>query len=159
MPKTYSARVNDDFQFDDVSQAELDIISIDEKHFHLLKNGQAYQAELVSLDSSKKEVSLRINGSVYHVKLQDEYDRLIQKMGLQVKASQQLKDIKAPMPGLVLEILVQAGQAVSEGDPLLILEAMKMENVIKAPGEGVIKEVAVNQGAAVEKGQLMIELE
>lgn len=159
MPKNYSARVNDDFQFDNLSSNGLDVISIDEKHFHLIKDGKSFHAELVQLNPLRKEVTLKINGSTYQVKLQDEYDRLIQKMGLQVKAGQQLKDIKAPMPGLVLDIMVEAGQAVSAGDPLLILEAMKMENVIKAPGEGVIKEVPVQKGAAVEKGQLLVGLE
>lgn len=159
MPKTYSARVNDDFQFDRLLDTELDVIQIDDQHFHILKEGKSFQAELIQLDEFKKEVSLRVNGSTYRVKLQDGYDRLIRKMGLQAKAGQQLKDIKAPMPGLVLEILVQPGQSVVAGDPLLILEAMKMENVIKAPGDGVIKEVPVQQGAAVEKGQLLVELE
>lgn len=159
MPKNYSARVNDDFQFDELPASSLDVISIDEKHFHLIKDGKSYQAELLELNPLKKEVTLKINGSTYQVKLQDKYDRLIQKMGLQVKAGQQLKDIKAPMPGLVLDILVEAGQAVSTGDPLVILEAMKMENVIKAPGDGVIKEVPVQKGAAVEKGQLLVGLE
>ena len=159
MPKKYSARVNDDFQFDELSTTGLDVISIDEKHFHLIKDGKSYQAELMQLDPLKKEVTLKINGSAYQVKLQDKYDRLIQKMGLQVKAGLQLKDIKAPMPGLVLDILVESGQTVSAGDPLLILEAMKMENVIKAPGDGVIKDVPVQKGAAVEKGQLLVGLE
>lgn len=159
MPNKYSAQVNDDFQFDDLSPAGLDVISIDEKHFHLIKDGKTYQAELIQLNPLQKEVTLKINGSTYQVKLQDTYDRLIQKMGLQVKAGQQLKDIKAPMPGLVLDIMVEAGQAVSAGDPLLILEAMKMENVIKAPGDGVIKEVPVQKGAAVDKGQLLVGLE
>ena len=159
MPKTYSARVNDDFQFDRLLDTELDVIQIDAKHFHILKEGKSFQAELIQLDEFKKEVSLRVNGSTYRVQLQDGYDRLIRKMGLQAKAGQQLKDIKAPMPGLVLEILVQPGQSVVAGDPLLILEAMKMENVIKAPGDGVIKEVPVQQGAAVEKGQLLVGLE
>ncbi|NRB47566.1 MAG: biotin/lipoyl-binding protein [Saprospiraceae bacterium] len=159
MPKKYSARVNDDFQFDDLSTSGLDVISIDAKHFHLLKDGKSYQAELIQLNPLQKAVTLKINGSTYQVKLQDKYDRLIQKMGLQVKAGQQLKDIKAPMPGLVLDIMVEAGQAVSTGDPLLILEAMKMENVIKAPGDGVIKEVPVQKGAAVDKGQLLVGLE
>ena len=63
------------------------------------------------------------------------------------------------MPGLVLEIQVQAGQTVSKGDTLLILEAMKMENVLKAAADGVIKSIHVQKGAAVEKGALLLELE
>jgi len=59
----------------------------------------------------------------------------------------------------VLEIQVQAGQTVSKGDTLLILEAMKMENVLKAAADGVIKSIHVQKGAAVEKGALLLELE
>lgn len=159
MPKTYSARVNDDFQFDQLSDAQLDVMAIDATHFHLLKDGKSFHAKLIELNEQHKEVTLRVNGSLYQVRLEDQYDRLIREMGLQAKAGLQLKDIKAPMPGLVLEIMARPGQEVNEGDPLLILEAMKMENVIKAPGEGVIKEIPVQQGEAVEKGQLLVGLE
>ena len=74
-------------------------------------------------------------------------------------SAQVVKDIKAPMPGLVLQISVGPGDTVEKGDPLLILEAMKMENVLKAPGSGTVKKVSVNQGQAVEKNQLLIEME
>ena len=63
------------------------------------------------------------------------------------------------MPGLVLSILVEPGQAVQKGDVLLILEAMKMENVLKAAGDGTVKNIAVAKGAAVDKGQLLLEME
>jgi biotin carboxyl carrier protein len=63
------------------------------------------------------------------------------------------------MPGLVLNVLVQAGQEVAKGDALLILEAMKMENVIKASGDGKVKSVKVKQGEAVDKGLLLVEME
>jgi biotin carboxyl carrier protein len=63
------------------------------------------------------------------------------------------------MPGLVLNILVEAGQEVSKGDALLILEAMKMENVIKASGDGKVRSVKVKKGDAVDKGLLLVEME
>ncbi|MEM1216899.1 MAG: biotin/lipoyl-containing protein, partial [Bacteroidota bacterium] len=68
-------------------------------------------------------------------------------------------DVLAPMPGLILDVLVAAGQAVEKGTPLVILEAMKMENVLKAAGPGTVKAIAVQQGAAVDKKQLLIEME
>ncbi|WP_445724287.1 biotin/lipoyl-containing protein, partial [Flavobacterium sp.] len=67
--------------------------------------------------------------------------------------------IKAPMPGLILEINVEVGQSVKENDPLLILEAMKMENSFLSPRDGVIKSIAVEKGNAVDKGQLLVEFE
>jgi biotin carboxyl carrier protein len=69
------------------------------------------------------------------------------------------KDVRAPMPGLVLEVSVEVGQKVSEGDRLLILEAMKMENSISIQTEAVIKKVLVKKGQPVEKNQVLIELE
>jgi len=70
-----------------------------------------------------------------------------------------MDNVKAPMPGLVLDILVEPGQSVQKGDNLLILEAMKMENIIKASGSGVVKNIPVHKKDAVEKNQLLIEME
>ena len=66
------------------------------------------------------------------------------------------KDLKAPMPGLVLKVLVKPGDVVKKNDAVLILEAMKMENVIKAPGDAVVSAVHVQERVAVEKGQLLL---
>ena len=63
------------------------------------------------------------------------------------------------MPGLVLELLTKEGQSVSEGDTLLVLEAMKMENEIKSPTAGTVSRISVEDGEAVQKGQLLIELD
>ncbi|NOY88568.1 MAG: acetyl-CoA carboxylase biotin carboxyl carrier protein subunit, partial [FCB group bacterium] len=67
--------------------------------------------------------------------------------------------IKAPMPGLILDVKVTAGDTVEKGQPLLIIEAMKMENIIKASGKAVVKEVLVKNGASVDKGSKLLELE
>lgn len=64
--------------------------------------------------------------------------------------------LKAPMPGLVVRLLVEPGQTVASGQGILVLEAMKMENELKAPGAGVVGEIQVKVGAAVEKGALMV---
>jgi biotin carboxyl carrier protein len=62
------------------------------------------------------------------------------------------------MPGLILEVIATVGQTIQKGDSLLILEAMKMENVIKAAGSGTVKSINVQKGATVEKNQILIEL-
>jgi len=80
-------------------------------------------------------------------------------MGFGKASIKQVKEIKAPMPGLVLEIAVTDGQEVKEGDKLLILEAMKMENSIIIQSSAIIKKVSVSAGQAVEKGQVLLELE
>lgn len=63
------------------------------------------------------------------------------------------------MPGLVLKLIAEVGQEIKLGEPLLILEAMKMENVIKSPGDGTVKAIHVTKGLAVEKGFLLMEME
>ena len=66
--------------------------------------------------------------------------------------------VKAPMPGLVLRIIAKEGDTVKKGDGILVLEAMKMENVIKADGDGTIKRICVSEKQAVEKNTLLVEL-
>ena len=68
-----------------------------------------------------------------------------------------LNNIKAPMPGLIIDLRVTTGQTIQPGDTLLILEAMNMENIIKSSGAGIVKRVAVKKGDSVEKGQVLIE--
>ncbi|MFW6409887.1 MAG: biotin/lipoyl-containing protein [Halanaerobiales bacterium] len=68
-------------------------------------------------------------------------------------------DIKAPMPGKILEIKVSPGQEVNQGDVLLVLEAMKMENDVTAPQPGKVKEVSVREGENVEADEVLVKME
>lgn len=159
--ETYQLTVNDNFDFTLTGSAagNLDVVNLGEGRFHILQNGRSYQAECHGVDVASKEVHLKINGKSYQVKVADHFDQLVRKMGLSANVVHKITDIKAPMPGLVLSILVEPGQEVQPGDQLLILEAMKMENVIKAAGEGKVKNIQVAKGKAVEKGELLIEME
>jgi biotin carboxyl carrier protein len=127
--------------------------------FHILYKNCSYHAELLEVDYAARHYTFRIGGTKLTVKIADHYERLAQQLGLNVGSSHKINAVKAPMPGLVLDVMVTVGQAVQKGDPLLILEAMKMENVIKAAGEGRVKAVKVDKGAAVEKGELLLEME
>jgi acetyl/propionyl-CoA carboxylase alpha subunit len=69
------------------------------------------------------------------------------------------RTITAPMPGLVVEVKVAKGDSVTKGQPLLVIEAMKMENIIKAQGDGTVKEIYVEAGRSVEKADKMLEFE
>jgi len=153
------ATVNGQFEFPDLDASQLDIITEGDRHFHILNGDKAYRAEVVAHDMVAKTFHVKVNGSTYQVKLSDHYDQLIKKLGLAKQSQHKVKDIKAPMPGLVLGVNVEAGQAVKKGDALLILEAMKMENVIKSPGDGVVKNIPVAKGQPVEKGFVLIEME
>ncbi len=138
---------------------QLDVVVNEDGSFHILKDGKAFHAVLVEADYASRMFTFRINGNRITTKIADHYARLIQQMGLSVGGAQKVNVVKAPMPGLVLQVVATIGQEVQKGDTLLILEAMKMENVIKATGDGRVKSIAVQKGAAVEKGQLLIEFE
>ena len=137
----------------------LDSIMVNENTLHVLDKNSAFDVEIIHSNFLNKTISLSINGNIYDVKLEDKNDQQIKKMGLLAVTIQKLNEVKAPMPGLIVDVLVEVGQEVIEGTPLLVLSAMKMENVILAQGEGKIKSIEVKKDDAVEKGQLIIEME
>lgn len=134
-----------------------DLTKLSDRTFHILHQNRSYTAEVLDLNAAEKRVSLKINGHIHQIQLKDRFDLLLEKMGISGAAHAKVNDLKAPMPGLIVGIPVQPGDAVSKGDSLLILEAMKMENVLKATGEGVVKTIKVLKGDRVEKGQVLIE--
>ena len=157
----FQVSVDDQFQFEiepDAAQ-QLDIVPDGEQAFHLLENGRAFHIKLLEADYANRRYTFQVDGIKHTVRISDYYERRVKKLGLTVGGTQKINSIKAPMPGLVLSVLVQPGQTVQKDDPLLILEAMKMENVIKADGEGVVKTIAVEKSQSVDKAQLLIEFE
>ncbi|MBK7818477.1 MAG: acetyl-CoA carboxylase biotin carboxyl carrier protein subunit [Sphingobacteriaceae bacterium] len=111
----------------------------------------------MKLNAVEKTMVLKINSVKYTIELKDKYDELLHSLGMDNVASAKINQIKAPMPGMVLNILVHEGNEVKKGDVLLVLEAMKMENMLKSPTDGIIKKIAVQKGNAVEKNQLLIQ--
>lgn len=157
----YKVKVNDSHQFE-ITQDELeqlDVIKTQSNTFHILKNHKSVEAELLDSNFNRKQYLISVNNNTYNVLISDDLDLLIEKMGFATSASKQIDKIVAPMPGLILELNVKAGEEVKENDNLLILEAMKMENVITSPRDGKIKSVAVKVGDAVDKNSLLIEFE
>lgn len=161
MNNNYKLTVNSTTVFDtSASEIEnLDAIETKSAHFHILKDSQPYNAEIIQADFLAKTYTVKVNGNTYNVSLTNPLDRLIKDMGFTIGASKQVNAIKAPMPGLILEISVAVGQEVKENECLLILEAMKMENSFLSPRAGIIKSISASKGDAVEKGQLLIEFE
>jgi biotin carboxyl carrier protein len=156
-----TVKINDTQTFDLTAEsiANLDLVALPANEvFHLVRNHKTYTIEILERNTAEKTMILRINGRIYTTKAEDELDKLLAKLGMGAGSTTKLNHIKAPMPGLILQILVTEGQAIKKGDALLILEAMKMENIIKSPGEGVVKHIKVQQGAPVDKNQTMIEL-
>ncbi len=135
----------------------LDIVAIDRGYFHILYKNGSYRAEVVKSNLATKSFLIRINGKDFPVTVQDKFDLLLEQMGMKQTGASKMNVIKAPMPGLIIDLKVSEGQEVKQNDPLLILEAMKMENIIKAPGDGIVKSVKVQKGNSVEKNQVLIE--
>lgn len=125
----------------------------------ILHCNKSYTAVVEKTDLAAKEIVLRINGNRFVLAVKEEIDLLLASMGMNMSAMQKAAPLKAPMPGMVLKVLVTPGQVVNKGDGLLILEAMKMENVLKASGTATIKAIRTEEKTAVEKGAVLIEME
>lgn len=136
----------------DLTQSSGGILSI-------LFKGKSYEAIVERTDRATKEMVLRIGGQRYTVAIQEPIDVLLHELGLDVAANKKLEPIKAPMPGMVLKVLVTPGQRIEKGDGILILEAMKMENVLKAPAAATVKGIRIQERTAVGKGDVLIDLE
>lgn len=139
------------------SQVNGSFIKLNNYQYHLLHNNTSYNIDVVKINFEEKTMTLKINGEKHDVVIKDKYDELLKNLGLDSLVTKKVANIKAPMPGMVLKIMVNENDSVKKGDTLIILEAMKMENSLKAPADGVVKKIAVNQGAAVEKNQLLIQ--
>ena len=161
MGADFKVKVNDAFQFDFKKESvlQLDAVSIDTNKFHVLHQNLPYKAEIVFSDFNQKKYTVKVNNNIYTVVISNPLDTLIKEMGFEVGITKQVNVIKAPMPGLILEINVTIGQTVKENDNLFILTAMKMENSFLSPRDGVIKNIAINVGDSVVKGDLLIEFE
>jgi biotin carboxyl carrier protein len=136
-----------------------DLIHVRDNIFHVVYQNRSFNAEVVEANYAEKSFSIRINQNVYNVSVKDRFDLLLDQMGMSGANTAKLNHIKAPMPGKVLEMKVAVGDVVKKGDTVLILEAMKMENVIKAPGDGTVKSVRVNAQESVEKNAVLVEFE
>lgn len=139
-------------------QPDWDLQELPKGGFHILFKGKSYEASVLEFDKAEKKLSLMINRNTYHLEVKDQMDLLLEKLGMDRSAGSKINEIKAPMPGLVLDINVEIGQEIAKGDAVLVLEAMKMENVLKSPGAGVVKSIEIKKGEAVEKGQVLIRL-
>ncbi len=147
-----------DFYFDEKEVSSIKSISHKPESFSILSENEKIVGVVSKNRSLKNNYKVEIEGEYFDVSIKSELDILLQYMGLNSMVINKLKVIKAPMPGLVIEINVEEGQKVDENEKILVLEAMKMENVLKISHEAVIKKVLIKKGQAVEKGQILIEL-
>ena len=161
MSKTYTLKVNSGHEFklkaSDVHNT--DIIRISKSKHHVIINNKSIITETIESDFKSKSYKVKVNNNTYNININNDLDYLIKKMGFEVGTTKLINEIKAPMPGLILDIIAEVGKEVKENDALLILEAMKMENIITSPRDGIIKNISVIKGHAVEKYELLIEFE
>lgn len=161
MQDHFSIKVNDQFEFElsRKEAEELDMLNLTENQLHLLQNQKSLTSKIIKSDVVNKTYHIQINSNPYEVNISDEVDVLIKKMGFERNESKETNAIHAPMPGLILDLMVKEGDEVKENQALLILEAMKMENEISSPRDAVIKKIHVKKGQAIENKFLIIEFE
>ena len=140
----------------DGKQVTPDILEIRDGVFHVILDHRSYTAEVVRHDADEKIFHIRVNNNIYKLALKDRYDELLHALGMDTAASGKAADLKAPMPGLVVEVVVTEGQQVKKGDKLIVLEAMKMENILKASADAVVKKVKAVKGKTVEKNEILV---
>ncbi|PTQ99237.1 biotin carboxyl carrier protein [Mucilaginibacter yixingensis] len=136
--------------------AHMDIRELGNNSYHIIHNLASCNAEVVSFDRATKSAEIKVNGRLYNVAAKDQFDLLLEQLGMNAGDSAKVSDLKAPMPGLVLKVFVNPGDEVKKGDNLFVLEAMKMENIIKAPADMVVKSSKIKPGDKVEKGQVLM---
>jgi len=125
---------------------------------HILRTGtKTYKIDNVSYEGSAIEFSM--NGVWHSVEVKDEQELLLDRLGFKTGAAVAEGILKAPMPGKILEIMVAEGEEVEQDQPLVILEAMKMENELKAPISGTIASISAEVGQSLEKNSPILEIE
>ena len=132
-----------------------DLVKISDTRFHLILDHRSYRINILNR-KSEKELAVEVNGNKYDLNIKDRYDQLLHDLGMDAALSAKADFIKAPMPGLVVNILVSEGDLVAKDTPLLVLEAMKMENILKATAPGTVDKIHIKARDAVEKGQVLI---
>lgn len=133
------------------------VISVEKDAWVVSYKSQIHHCKVRAFDPQTKSYTILVGAEEVSFCLMDSVDILVEDMGMNDKKAVILDQILAPMPGLVVSAEVSMGQEVEEGTPLIILEAMKMENVLKATGSGTVKEILVSKGDKVDKGQLLIK--
>lgn len=162
----YKIKVNEKYDIDITKNGEdllinndvitADVQRLNDNTWHIINNLKSYNAEVISFDRAEKTAEIKVNNTIYTLTAKDQFDVLLDKLGLSSLNAAKISEIKAPMPGMVLKVFVTEGMEVKKGDNLFILEAMKMENIIKSPADVTVKAVKTKAGDKVEKGQVLM---
>ena len=131
----------------------------------LVRNGDEHNMKIdganyrISIEERDGNFKIRSNGKSTMASVSSKADEILSKIGISDWSKKEEGDLKAPMPGKILDVLVSANDSVEKGQGLIILEAMKMENMLKSPKDGVIAEIKIQKENTVEKNQILITFE
>jgi biotin carboxyl carrier protein len=139
-------------------RVEISSFQIGESRSIILIEGQSLEVD-VRANGYDARKTVFIRGQEISVDIEDYHLAQLRKTAGMAADGAVEKMVRAPMPGLILDVKVTAGDRIAKNRPRVIIEAMKMENVIKAPADGIVKEVRVESGTSVEKGDILVEFE
>ena len=135
---------------------ELEVSLLPDLSYLVMVKNKPIVVHIESCSNDLRNFAVRVGRDKVEVGLVREIDQLVQSMGFNKSVRLWVETLRAPMPGLVKQVLVQEGEEVSAGQNLIVLEAMKMENVIRSPQAGKIKKIEVSPSLTVDKGQALV---
>ena len=156
--KVFEIEKKGDHTFVNGKQETIDALLLEDGTQHWLVNNCSYRVQVESIDRAEKKYLIHVIGKAFTVVLKEPLDELLHELGMDNLAAQKINDLRAPMPGLVVEVLVKEGQVIKKGETVIVLEAMKMENSLKAAADATVKKVMAVKGAAVEKNEVLVQL-
>ena len=158
-----SGRLSKDKEFElenkELQDFVVERLSIKNGSSSIRHNGKKFECRIIYVNKNENKFTLKVNGQIITLELFYPVDKTIQKIGLKNKGLQKVNELRSPMPGLIIEIPVSKGEEVKKDQPLVILEAMKMENVLTSPVDGKIADVKVKTQQTVEKNNILITFE
>ena len=136
---------------------DLKVVEDENGFTYILFNGKKYLAEIIEKNQNKYTVL--INGISYSFSIESPFSYERKKYLESQEPEKKVEQVEAPMPGKIVEVMVEPGQEVNEGDALLILEAMKMQNEINSPVSGKVKQILVKANDTVNKEDTLVEID
>jgi biotin carboxyl carrier protein len=134
-------------------------INYSKKEIILSNDSKIFECKILKENSIDQSYVVKINGEISTIRLIKEVEKTIEKLGIQKGSQKNINILKDPMPGLIVDVLVKESDLLKKGDPVIILEAMKMENILSSPVDGKVKEIKVNPQQTVKKNNILIKFE
>lgn len=155
--QTFEIEINDEGQIlADNKLLAVDFQSVaDQPVYSLLLDGESFEA---NVSSTEEHIEVLLRGHLFVVTVEDERQRRLRESTAGKPVQEGEYSLTAPMPGLVVAVPVEEGQAVEQGQNLVILESMKMQNELKAPRAGTVGRIRVGTGDNVEQNQILLNL-